>query len=146
MCHFIFGQVILGNTDVKLLDFTFWSVLPGRQAHVLFLMISPINNHFGSRLAVNRPVQLVLDGGEKALGGLRRYIVVDGRGVNIGDLLVKLALGEANFPNALQLLLKVLFCQDRAAAFDALIIHHIGLDGVLMNDGGRPFAELHCTF
>ena len=40
---------------------------------------------------------------KKTLGGLRRDIVVDGRGVDVGDLLVELALREANFPDARQL-------------------------------------------
>ena len=52
---------------------------------------------------MNCPVQLVLDGGEKTLGALRRDIIVNRRGVNVGDLLVELALGQPDFTDALQL-------------------------------------------
>ena len=114
--HFIFSQVVLGNTDVKLLDFSPRGVLPGRQSHVLLLMICPINNHFSSRVAVNGPMQLVLNRSEKAFCGLSSHIIVDGRGIDIGDLLVKLALGKANFPDTLQLFLEILFRQNGAAA------------------------------
>lgn len=36
--------------------------------------------------------------------------------------------------------------EDGAAAFYALIIHDIGFDGVLFDDGGGPLAELQDAF
>jgi hypothetical protein len=69
--------------------------------------------------------------------------VVDGGCVYVIDFLVEIVLGEADLANALELLFKVLFGEDGAAAFNALVIHGIGLDGILVNDGGGPLAELH---
>ena len=63
---------------------------------------------------MNGPMQLVLNYGEKAFGGLSGYIIVDGCGINIGDLLVKLALAQAYFPDALQLLFKIFFTKNGA--------------------------------
>ena len=83
---------------------------------------------------------------QKTLGSLGRHIVIDGGCIDVGDLLVELAFGETNLPNALQLLFKILVGKDGATAFQASVIHSIALDGELLYDSGRPFAELHCTF
>ena len=88
-------------------------------------------------------MQLVLHRSEEALGGLCRHVVVDRRGVDIGDLLVELALRKADFADALQLLLEILLRQYGTAAFDAFIVHHVGFDGELLDDGGRPLAKLY---
>jgi hypothetical protein len=108
--------------------------------------ISTLKNNLGRRLPVDGPMQLFLHGGKKPLGGLRRHIVVNGRGINVGDLLVKLALGEPNLTNALKLLFKILHRQDGPACLDALVIHHIGFDGELLNDACGPLAKLHGPF
>ena len=91
-------------------------------------------------------MQLVLHGGEKSLGGLRRDVVINRRCINIGDLLVELALGEADFPNALQLLFKISFGKYRTVILQALIVHRVALDVERLNNGIRPFAELHGAF
>ncbi len=90
-------------------------------------------------------MQLVLHGGKKTFGRLRRHVVVNRRGVDVGDLLVELALREANLPDALQLFFEILFREDGTAGLDALVIHHVGLDGELLDDAGGPLAELHGT-
>lgn len=92
------------------------------------------------------PVQFILHGGEKALGSQGCHIVIDGGCIDVGDLLVELALGETNLPNTLQLFFKILVGKDGATAFQSFVIHGIALDGELLNDSGRPLAELHCTF
>ncbi len=43
-------------------------------------------------------VELVLNGGKEGLGVFCLGAVIQGRGVDVGDLLVELALAGANFP------------------------------------------------
>lgn len=88
-------------------------------------------------------MQLVLHGGKKTLGSLCGDVVVNRRGVNVGDLLIELALREADFPYALQLLFKILLGENRAVVLQAFVIHRVALAGERLDDGVRPFAELH---
>ena len=67
-------------------------------------------------MTVNGPVQLVLHGGKEALGGGGGDIVVNRGGVDVGDLLVELALRQPDLADALELLLEVLVAEDGAAA------------------------------
>jgi hypothetical protein len=46
---------------------------------VLLAGVGAVVDDLGRRLAVNGPMQLVLHGGKKTLGSLRRYIVVNRR-------------------------------------------------------------------
>jgi hypothetical protein len=118
----------------------------GGQPHILFFGIGPVIDNLHCSLAVYGPVQFVLHCGKKALGGLSRHVVIDGGCIDVGDLLVELAFTQANFPNALQLLFKILVGKDGTTAFQAFVIHGVALDGELLNDSSRPLAELHCTF
>ena len=77
--------------------------------------IGALVDDFRRRLTVNGPMQLVLHRGEKSLGGLCSHIVINRRGIKISDFLIELALRKANLTDTLQLFLKVLICQDRAA-------------------------------
>jgi hypothetical protein len=114
-----------------------------RQPHVGLVGIGAAVDHLGRRLPVDGPVQLVLHRGEKPLGGLRRHVVVNGRGVDVGDLLVELALREPDLADALQLLFEIPIGEDGATRLDALVVHHVGLDGELLDDARGPLAELH---
>jgi hypothetical protein len=98
------------------------------------------------RLTVNGPVQLVLHRGKEPLRRRSGDIVVNRGGVDVGDLLVELALAQPDFPDALQLFLEVFFAEDRAVVFQALVIHRVALDGERLDDAGGPFAELHGAF
>jgi hypothetical protein len=99
----------LATTDIELLDFPRRRILPGGQAHALFVGIGAVDDDLRRRLAVDGPVQLVLHGGEKALGGLGGDVVVDGGGVDVGDFLVELALAQADLADALQAALRSTF-------------------------------------
>jgi len=70
-------------------------------------------------------------------------VTFDGGGEDVGDLLVALALREADFADALELLLEVAIAQNRAAALEALVVHREALDGELLDDARGPLAELH---
>ena len=141
--HFRLGQVIFGDRHVEFLDLSCRPVLPGAQPHVGLVGVCTVINNLGRRLPMDGPMQLVLHGGKKPQSGLRRHIVVNRCGINVGDLLVELALGEPNLTHALQLLFKILLRQDGPACLDALVIHHVGFDGELLDDACGPFAELH---
>src|SRR5690606_37822678 len=67
----------------------------------------------------------------------------NGGRVDVGDLLVELALREPDLADALELLLEVAIAQDRAAALEALVVHREALDGELLDDARRPLAKLH---
>ena len=59
-------------------------------------------------MSVDGIVQFVLYGFEKDLGGLRVPVIVKGRSVEVGHLLVELALAKADFANIFKQMLKVL--------------------------------------
>jgi hypothetical protein len=112
--HFIFCEVIFCHADIELLDFTLRRVFPGVQAHVRFGRNDPGDDDLCRRLSVDSPMELVLHGGEKALGGGGGDIVVDRGGVNVADFLVELPLAQADFPDALELFLEIFFTEDGA--------------------------------
>jgi hypothetical protein len=79
-------------------------------------------------------VELVLHSGKEALCGGGGDIVINRGRVNVGDLLIELSLAQADFPDALELLLKVFFPKDGAIILQALIIHREAFDGVFFDD------------
>lgn len=144
--HFVFCQVVFCYADIEFLDFAFWRILPGGEAHAVFRGIGSVEDDFRRRLAVDGPVEFVLHGGKETLGGLGGDVVVNRSGVDVSDFLVKLALAQADFPDALQLLFEILFGENGAGIFQALIIHREAFDGERFNDAGGPLAELHGAF
>ena len=58
-------------------------------------------------VSVGGVVELVLDGGEETLGGGGILVVVDAGGVDVGDLLVETALGQADLANLVEQALEV---------------------------------------
>lgn len=132
-------------TTSKFLDLAQRRILPAGQPHLGLVGIGTVVDDFSGCLPVDGPMQLVLHCGEEALRGLRRHVVVNGRGVNVGDLLVELSLREANLADALELLFEILLGEHRTTGLDALIVHHVGLDGELLDDARGPLAELHRT-
>src|SRR5665647_1448432 len=95
---------------------------------------------------MNRPMKLVLYSRKKPLCGTCVYIVIDGSHINISNFLIKLPLTQTNFTDTLELLFKILFCQNSAAVFQAFIIHCKAFDCVILYNLIRPFAELYCAF
>ncbi|EKD40795.1 MAG: hypothetical protein ACD_74C00161G0001 [uncultured bacterium] len=92
-------------------------------------------------MAVNGEVELVLDLGEEGLGGRGVLVIVHAGGVDVGDLLIKAPLAEADFPNLFQQALEIILAQKRAV-LHALLVQHIALDGKLAQHPGGPLAEL----
>ena len=86
-------------------------------------------------------MQLVLNRGEQGLGSGGAAIVVQAGGVNIGALLLELALAEVDLPDFFQQTLKVILAQEGPVLHPGLV-QHIPLDGELAQHPGRPLAEL----
>ena len=141
--HFVIGEVVFSDGDIEFLNFAMRCVLPCGEPHVGLLGIGAVVHHFGGGLPVDGPVEFVLHGGKKPLCGLSGHVVVDGSGIDVGDFLVELALGQADFADAGELLFKVACAEDGAVVFQPLIIHGKAFDGVGLYDIGRPFAKLH---
>ena len=91
-------------------------------------------------------MQLVLNRRKKTFGRRGRCVVVKRGCVNVGNLLVELALGCADFPNFFQLPFEEFIRQNAAATLQALRIHDPPLNRVILDDLAGPFAELHRTF
>lgn len=91
--------------------------------------IASVDHDLGGSLPVDGPVLLVLHRGEEAFGRLRGHVVVYGGRVDVGDLLVELALGSPELADPLELLLEVLVANDGAAALEEPIVHRETLVG-----------------
>ena len=146
LLHFAFRQVVFRHADIELLDLALGRVFPGGETHVIFVGIGAGDDYLRRRLAVDGPMELVLHRGEEALGGGGGDIVINGSRVDVGDFLVKFALAQADFANALELFLEVFFAEYGAVVFQALVIHRVALDGERLDDAGSPFAELNGAF
>lgn len=75
-----------------------------------------------------------MHGGELSFGWLRRHSVVNHCGVNVGNLLVDLAIRNVNLAYALQLLFEILIAADGATGLNALVVHHVVHDSELFED------------
>ena len=113
-------QVVLGHDDIELLDLAERRVRPRVEPHALLGCVGAGDDDLGGSLSVDGPVELVLHHREEALRAFRRHVVVDGGRVDVGDLLVKLALRQTDLADALELLFEVPVAQDRTAALHAL--------------------------
>ena len=107
----------------------------------MFLVrIGPCIQDFRRRMPVNRAMHPILHRRVKDPRQIRGLVVIDGRRVKVGDLLVEFAFAQANLANALQLVLEV-FIRDRRTVFEPRHIHHPALDRVLADDLIGPLAE-----
>ena len=94
----------------------------------------------GSGVSCDGPEHLVLDGGEEGAGLVAVGPVVDGRGVEVADLLVEALLGGPDGPDALEQLIEVVLLGPLG---ETGVVHGEALDEVLAQDAGGPLAELH---
>lgn len=74
--------------------------------------VGTFDNEFSGRVAVDCVVHLVLDFLEESAGCGSIFVVVDGRGVDVRNLLIEAAFAQADFPNFLQEMLKVIDIQE----------------------------------
>ena len=141
----LFRKVVFGNRHVVFVDLARRRTLPCRQSHVLLVGIGALIDQLRRRVPMHAVMHLVLYRSEKALSGLCRRIVIDGRSVNVRNLLVKTTFRQTNLADALQLLLEIVFRKHRTAPFQPLIVHHPSLYGVVLDNRIRPLAELYGT-
>ena len=86
-------------------------------------------------------MDLVLDPLVEEPGRGSIFVVVDGRGVDVGDLLVCTALTETDFPDFGQQVLKIVLSQE-GAVLHPLFVDYVATDGELTKNIGTPLAEL----
>lgn len=114
---------------------------PGGEAHVLFLCIGAFNNEFSGRVTVDGIVHLVLDFLEKDAGGRSIGVIVNGRGVDVRNLLIEAALAQADFPDFFQEMFKVIDIQE-GAVFHPLFVYDVAAYGKLAEYICTPLSEL----
>jgi len=88
----VFSPVVLGDDHLESLNLPAGRILPRGQARIVFTSVGTLANKFCCSLTTDCPLQLVLHRGIRPPGGLCRDVAVKERGVNVGDLLVRLAL------------------------------------------------------
>ena len=108
---------------------------------MFFLCAGPLHNQFCGRVTVYGKMDLVLDSLVEDPGCGSIFVVVDGRGVNVGNLLVCAALTETDFPDFGQQVLKIVLSQE-GAILHPLFVDYVATDGELTEDIGAPLAEL----
>ena len=138
----LFGEVVLGDGHVGFFDLAVRCVLPGSQAHVILRVVGALHDELGGGVPVYGKVHLVLHHRIEAFGGGGGAVVVDSGGVQVGDLLIELALAGTDLPDALQLFLKV-FVGQIGALLEPFVVHDPAANGVLRCDLIDPFAELN---
>ena len=138
----VLGEVVLGDGHVGLFDLAVRRVLPGGQTHVILRVVGALHDELGGGVPVHGEVHLVLHRGIEAFRGGGSTVVVDSSGIQVGDLLIELALAGTDLPDALQLFLKV-FVGQIGALLEPFVVHDPAANGVLRCDLIDPFAELN---
>ena len=86
-------------------------------------------------------MDLVLDAFVEEPSCGRVFVVVDGRCIDVGNLLVCTALTKTDFSDFGQQVLKIVLSQE-GAVLHPLFIDDVATDGELTKDIGAPLAEL----
>ena len=96
---------------------------------------SPCCRGSGGSAVVDGVVELVLDGGEEALGGRGVLVVVDAGGVDVGNLLAEAALGQADLTELIEQVLEVVLA-DEGAVLHAPTVDDVAADGEVTQHAG----------
>ena len=137
----VVGEVVLADGHVAAQDLAVGAVRPTGQAHVGLIGPGAGLDELGGGVAVDGVVELVLNGGEEALGGRGVLVVVDAGGVDVGDLLVEATFGQADLADLVEQALKVVFAQE-GAVLHTLAVDDVAADGKVAQYAGGPLAEL----
>lgn len=111
------------------------------QPHVSAAAVGTCDDELGGGFSVHGVVHLVLHARVKAPRGERRPVVVDRSRVEVRNFLIELAFAGADFAHAFELLLEI-FVRERAAAFEAGVVHHPAFDRIGRRDLIDPLSEL----
>ncbi len=139
--EFVADEVVLADGDVAAQDLALGAARPGGQAHVGLVGSSARGDELGGGVAVDGVMELVLDGGEEALGGRGVLVVVDAGGVDVGDLLVETALGQADLANLVEQALEVVLAEE-GSVLHTLAVDDVAADSEVAQHAGGPLAEL----
>ena len=94
--QFLFREIVFGDKHIWLEDFSLRSVFPRGQPHMLLLAVRTFYYQFRGGMAVNRKVQLVLNGRKEILCDFCIGPIIHRRRVDVGNLLVEPSLARAN--------------------------------------------------
>ena len=103
-------------------------------------MVGALHDQLRRCVAVDGVVHFVLHFGEELFRDRRVSVVVHRRGINVGNLLIKAPLRQADLPDLLQQALEVIFAEERAV-LHAFPIHHIPTERVVPQDSRGPLPE-----
>ena len=97
--QFVFGKIVLG----------YFNIIPGYiipfeicHTNHRFIAIYSFIDYFGSSMFMNRIMKLVLNGGKKLPCHIRTRVIINGSGINIRYLLVKITFGSPDITDTLQ--------------------------------------------
>ena len=84
--EFFAAEVVLADGHVAAQDLAIGAVRPAGQAHMGLVGSGTGGDELGGGVAMDGVVELVLDGGEEALGGRGILVVVDAGCVDVGEI------------------------------------------------------------
>ena len=137
---FRLGQIVFRNDNIGLANGTARGVLPRGQAHVRFRRVGPLVDNLGGRMAMSGPVHLVLNDLKELPRHFGVLIVVDARGVNVGDFLIEHPLAGANISDAGKQLVEVVIAKS-PSGLDAFVVEGEPFDEQFAQADGSPLAE-----
>lgn len=130
--QFALLQVILCNADIGLHNLSVRGILPRCQSHMLLGGICTLYNQLGSRVLMDGIMHLVLYLLVKEAGSWSILVVVDARGVDVGELQIEATLAQADFPNLGKQVLEIILTDERTV-LHTLAVQHITTEGNCLN-------------
>src|SRR5687768_3825316 len=102
-------------------------------------------NHFGRCVSVCRPMDLVLNGGEKKLRHLCVRSVVHARSVYVEYLLIESSFARANVTDPRKEFVEVIRHSGPRRVLQTLIVHREPLDEIFTQARSRPLSKLRTS-
>ena len=130
-----FRQIILGNLYIA---HGYIITLKICHADKRLVPVDAVINDFGRRVLMGGIMKFILNRGKKLLCQRRLRIVVHRRRVNVGHLLIKIALAAPDIANPLQQFTEIA----PAAIFQPIIVHRESLAYIFIETFCRPLAKL----
>ena len=114
------------------------------QPHMRLFSIGTLINQFRCCMTMDRIMHFILHFCKEIFCCQCITVIVQSCCIDVGKLLIEIAFRDTNFPDTLQLLFKILFCQNCTAIFQAFFIHCPALDRVLLYDLVCPNTKAYC--
>ena len=140
--HLSFIQIVFRYHNIGFSDSAARCIFPCCKPHIRFRAVCPVIDDLRCGVLCNGVMQFVLYGGEKLFCNRTVHIIVCAAlGVYVRDFLIKAPFTGANVADAFQLFFKIILPEEVLRLFQALIVHDIALDNVLLQDSVCPDAE-----